>query len=136
MEEVLNGYVTNPNPTPTLTPNPNSNQINKKIQKETTLENGSFQKRSTLSPQRKFLPSGGGREKKLFLIIVNVLGHPKGVGGLTSYFLRRGGMDVFWNDPIDRAVCWMENSANQISPDQSAVKNLNPRQLKSTIKFE
>ena len=42
MEEVLNGYVTNPNPTPTLTPNrnpnPNPNQINKKIQKETTLE--------------------------------------------------------------------------------------------------
>jgi hypothetical protein len=41
---VLNGYVTNPNPTPTLTPNPNpnrnpnSNQINKKIQKETTLK--------------------------------------------------------------------------------------------------
>jgi hypothetical protein len=33
---VLNGYVTNPNPTPTLTPNPN--QINTKIQKETTLE--------------------------------------------------------------------------------------------------
>jgi hypothetical protein len=25
MEEVLNGYVTNPNPTPTLTPNPNRN---------------------------------------------------------------------------------------------------------------
>jgi hypothetical protein len=40
MEEVLNGYVTNPNPTPTLTPNrnPNPNQINKKIQKETTLK--------------------------------------------------------------------------------------------------
>jgi hypothetical protein len=44
MEDVLNGYVTNPNPTPTLTPNPNRNlnpnpnQINKKIQKETTLE--------------------------------------------------------------------------------------------------
>jgi hypothetical protein len=43
MEEVLNGYVTNPNPTPTLTPNPNHNpnsnpnQINKKPQKETTL---------------------------------------------------------------------------------------------------
>jgi hypothetical protein len=40
MEEVLNGYVTNPNPT--LTPNrnlhSNPNQINKKIQKETTLE--------------------------------------------------------------------------------------------------
>jgi hypothetical protein len=43
MEEVLNGYVTNPNPTPTLTPNlnpnPNLNRINKKIQKETILEN-------------------------------------------------------------------------------------------------
>ena len=43
MEEVLNGYVTNPNPTPTLTPNSNlnsnPNRINKKIQKETTLEN-------------------------------------------------------------------------------------------------
>ena len=48
MEEVLNGYVANPNPTPTLTPNPirnlnsnpnpNPNQINKKVQKETTLE--------------------------------------------------------------------------------------------------
>ena len=48
MKEVLNGYVTNPNPTATgatLTPNPtrnpnsNPNRINKKIQKETTLEN-------------------------------------------------------------------------------------------------
>jgi hypothetical protein len=44
MEEVLNGYVTNPNHASTLTPNPNRNpnsnpnQINKKIQKETTLE--------------------------------------------------------------------------------------------------
>jgi nitrate reductase cytochrome c-type subunit len=42
MGGVLNGYVTNPNPTPILTPNPNrnpnSNQINEKIQKETTLE--------------------------------------------------------------------------------------------------
>jgi hypothetical protein len=61
---------------------------------------GSFQKRSILPPRRKFLPSGGGGEKKLFLIIVNVLGHPKGVGGLTSYFLHGVGMDVFWNDPI------------------------------------
>ncbi len=61
---------------------------------------GSFQKRSILPPWRKFLPSGAGGEKKLFLIIVNVLGHPKGVGGLTSYFLHGGGMDVFWNDPF------------------------------------
>ena len=44
MQGVLNSYVTNPNPTPTLTPNPNRypnsnpNQINEKIQKETTLE--------------------------------------------------------------------------------------------------
>jgi hypothetical protein len=45
-------------------------------------------------------PEGDRGEKKLFLIIVNVLGHPKGVGGLTSYFLRGGGMDVFWNDPF------------------------------------
>jgi hypothetical protein len=36
----------------------------------------------------------------MFLIIVSVLGHPKGVGRLTSNFLRGGGMDVFWNDPI------------------------------------
>jgi hypothetical protein len=60
---------------------------------------GTFQKRSIFRPRRKFLPSGGGGEKKLFLIIVNVLGHPMGIGGLTSYFLRGGGMDVFWNDP-------------------------------------
>jgi hypothetical protein len=38
MEGVLNGYVTNPNPSPTLTPNRNPNQINEKIQKETTLK--------------------------------------------------------------------------------------------------
>jgi hypothetical protein len=33
------------------------------------------------------LPSGEGGEKNLFLIIVHVLGHPKGVGGLTSNFV-------------------------------------------------
>jgi hypothetical protein len=52
-----------------------------------------------------YSPHGGNfcrleGEKKLFLIIVNVLGYPKGVEGLTSYFLHEGGMDVFWNDPI------------------------------------
>jgi hypothetical protein len=26
-------------------------------------------------------------------------------GGLTSYFLRGGGMDVFWNDPIRVLAC-------------------------------
>ena len=65
---------------------------------------GSFQKRSTLPPQRKFLLSGGGGETKLFLIIVNVLGRLKGVGGLTSNFLRGGGMDVFWNDPFKKIM--------------------------------
>ena len=54
----------------------------------------------TLPPRRKFLPSREGGEIKLFLIIVNVLGHQKGVGGLTFNFLRGGGMDVFWNDPF------------------------------------
>jgi hypothetical protein len=43
MEEMLNGYVTNPNPTLTLNPNrnpdSNPNRINKKSRKETTLEN-------------------------------------------------------------------------------------------------
>ena len=48
---------------------------------------------------------GGGR--KFFLIIHSVLGHPKGVGGLTSNFLRGGGMDVFWNDPIH--CFWSQN---------------------------
>jgi hypothetical protein len=42
---------------------------------------GLFQKKYILLPRRKFLPSGRGGEKKLFLIIGNVLGHPKGVGG-------------------------------------------------------
>ena len=72
---------------------------------------GSFQKRSILPPRRKFLPSGEGGEEKLLLIIVNVLGHPKGVGGLTSYFLRGGGMDVFWNDPFPDCIiiCYNHN---------------------------
>ena len=26
----------------------------------------------------------------------------EGGRGVTSYFLRGGGMDVFWNDPLDR----------------------------------
>jgi hypothetical protein len=67
----------------------------------------SFQKRSTLPPRGKFLPFGG--ETKLFLIIVNVLGHPKGVGGLTSNFLCGGGMDVFWNDPLNNYFIQLQN---------------------------
>jgi hypothetical protein len=51
--------------------------------------------------------------KILFLIIVNVLGHPKGVGGLTSNFLCGGGMDVFWNDPI---------SGNSLMPKLSSIQ--------------
>jgi hypothetical protein len=51
------------------------------------------------SPHRGNFCRPEGR-KKLFLIIVNALGHPNGVGGLTSNFLCGGGMDVFWNDPI------------------------------------
>jgi hypothetical protein len=47
-------------------------------------------------------PEGDGRN---FLcggsvVIVNVLGHPKEVGELTSNCLLGGGMEVFWNDPI------------------------------------
>jgi hypothetical protein len=37
-------------------------------------------------------------------LIVSVLGHPKGVGGLTSNFFRGGGMDVFWNDPMIKKI--------------------------------
>jgi hypothetical protein len=43
---------------------------------------------------RKFLPSGVGRKKKLFRIIVSV-------SRLTfTNFLRGSILDVFWNDPI------------------------------------
>jgi hypothetical protein len=44
------------------------------------VQNGLFQKRSTLSPRKIFLLSRGGGEKNLFLIIVSVLRHPSGVG--------------------------------------------------------
>jgi hypothetical protein len=54
----------------------------------------------TLQPRRKFLPPGGAGEKNLFLIIVSVLGCPKGVVGLTFNFLCGGGMVVFWNDQV------------------------------------
>jgi hypothetical protein len=52
----------------------------------------SFQKRSTIPPRRTFLPSRGGGEKNLFLIIGSVVGHPKEVGVNLTKFLR---MDVF-----------------------------------------
>ena len=97
---------------------------------------GSFQKRSILPPQRKFLPSGGGGEKKLCLIIVNVLGHPKGVGRLTSYFLRGSGMDVFWNDPFVAGipVCQDEKFSykHSIIPARCGVFHL---YIKHTILF-
>ena len=67
--------------------------------KVTSIRNESFQKRSTPQGRNFCRRGGGGGEKNLFPIIVNVLGHPKGVGVLTSNFLRGGGMDAFWNDP-------------------------------------
>jgi hypothetical protein len=66
------------------------------------IHNGSFQKKIHTPPTEEISAVRRGREKKLILIIVNVLGHAKGVGGLTSYFLHGGGMDVFWNDPITK----------------------------------
>ena len=58
------------------------------------------EKKHTPLHRGNFCRPEGGREKKLFLIIGNVLGHLKVVGVLTSYFLCGGGMDVFWNDPL------------------------------------
>ena len=59
-------------------------------------------RKDPLSPGHRgnFYRRGG--EKKLFLIIVNVLGHSKfeGDGGLTSNFLLGGGIYVLWNDPM------------------------------------
>jgi hypothetical protein len=70
------------------------------IQLSTMEKNGSFQKRSTLSTRRKFLPTGGGRGEKIVSDNSKCIRTSEGgVEGLTSYFLR-GGMDVFWNDPI------------------------------------
>jgi hypothetical protein len=63
-------------------------------------------------PQRKFLPQRKfptteeisavrrGRGEKI--VSDNSKSIRKSVGGLTSYFLHGGGMDVFWNDPINR----------------------------------
>ena len=62
---------------------------------------GSFQKKSTLPQKEEISAVRRGGEKKVFLIKVNVLGHPNGIGGLTSNFLRGEGMDVFWNDPLN-----------------------------------
>ena len=52
------------------------------------------------SPMEEISAVRRGRGEKIVSEIVNVLGHPKGVGGLTSYFFRGGSMDVFWNDPM------------------------------------
>ena len=56
------------------------------------------------SPTEEISAIRRGRGKKLFLIIVNVLVHPKEVGGSTSYFLCGGGMDLFWNDPFSYSI--------------------------------
>ena len=49
-----------------------------------------------------FCRQGGGRGEKIVSDNSKCikLGHPKGVGGLTSYFFRGGSIDVFWNDPM------------------------------------
>jgi hypothetical protein len=56
---------------------------------------GPFHKISTLTHRGNICCPEG--QKKLFLIIVSVLGHPKGVWRLKSNYFH-GGMDVFWND--------------------------------------
>jgi hypothetical protein len=53
-----------------------------------------------------------GKGAKIVSDNTNVLGHPKGIGGLISYFLRGGGMDVFWNDPMASVVTLIYNETN------------------------
>jgi hypothetical protein len=45
-----------------------------------------------------------GRGEKIVSDNSKCIRTSKGVGGLTSYFLRGGGMDVFWNDPLLTSV--------------------------------
>ena len=49
----------------------------------------------TLPTEEIFAVGGGGGENNLFLIIVNVLGHPKRGGRLLLFPPWGGGMDVF-----------------------------------------
>jgi hypothetical protein len=69
-----------------------------------TLSDGSFQKRATLAPlgTEEISTIRRGGEKKLFVIIVSVLGQSnfEGDRGLTSNFLYGGGINVLWNDPM------------------------------------
>ena len=58
----------------------------------------------------------------MFLIIVNVLGHLKGVGGLTSNFLHGGGMDVFWNDPI--SFCFILSIKNYVMQKSTDLRKM------------
>ena len=64
--------------------------------------NRSYQKKSTLTPQRNFLPSRPGRENffsdnsRCIMIFEG--------RGLTSNFLCGGDVDVFWNDPITHFI--------------------------------
>ena len=45
-----------------------------------------------------------GRGEKIVSDNSKYIRRSKGVGRLTTYFLYGGGMDVFWNDPIDRIL--------------------------------
>jgi hypothetical protein len=47
----------------------------------------------------------------LFLIIVKVLGYPKGVYREVN-FLHGGGMDVFWNDLIELTCSQIESGVS------------------------
>jgi hypothetical protein len=60
---------------------------------------GSFQKKSI--PTEEISSIRRGRGEKIVSDNDKCIRTSDGVGGLTSYFLRGGGMDVFWNDLLD-----------------------------------
>jgi hypothetical protein len=69
----------------------------RKIKNGALGHNELFPKRSTLPPQRKFLPSREEGKENWFLLFVSVLGHT----GVNFQF-PRGGMDDFWNEPMQQ----------------------------------